>query len=104
MNPLLPISCGAAVISDVLFVGWSKAESHPTAAAVAGLILLNLAAVLWMRAIRQGVEVSAAITLYSAGTIIGCSILGFAIFGEQLTLTKLIGIVLALIAITLVSL
>lgn len=104
MNKLiLIISCIVAVISDMLFVWWAKKNTHPTWALIIGMILLNIAAVIWMYTMKKGIESATAITFYALFTVAGCSFLGFMIFGEHLSVINSIGLLLALVALVMIS-
>ena len=105
MNKLLLFaSCFVVVIADMLFVWWAKKDNHSTASLVVGLILLNVATLVWMYTLRKGIESAAAITFYALFTVAGCSYLGFVFFKEPLSTVNSIGIVLALVALVLISL
>lgn len=101
---LLLASCFVAVIADMLFVWWAKEDSHPKPAVIAGLILLNVATLIWMYTMRVGIESATAITFYALFTVAGCSFLGFVIFHEHLSPVNAVGLVLAVIALILISL
>ena len=98
------VSCVVAVIADMLFVWWAKRINHPSWAAIIGIILLNIAAVAWMYTMKKGIESATAITFYALFTVAGCSFLGFVIFKEPVSTTNAIGLVLAVIALVLISL
>ncbi len=104
MNKLLLISsCVVAVIADMLFVWWAKRASHPMWSAIIGIILLNAATIIWMHTMKKGIESATAITFYALFTVAGCSFLGFVIFKEPLSLVNGFGIVLAIVALILIS-
>ncbi len=105
MNKILLIaSCLVAVIADMLLVWWAKKESHPLYAAILGMVLINIASIVWMYTMRKGIESATAITFYALFTVAGCSFLGFIIFQEHLSMTNGIGIILAFIALILIGL
>ncbi|MCE9541856.1 hypothetical protein K8R03_04870 [Candidatus Kaiserbacteria bacterium] len=105
MNKLLLLSsCFIAVVADMLFVWWAKRESHPLSAVIIGMILLNVATLVWMYTMRKGIESATAITFYALFTVAGCSYLGFIIFHEPLSLVNSVGLLLAVIALILISL
>lgn len=104
MNKLLLIaSCVVAVLADTLLVWWAKKESHPTYAIVLGMILMNVAGFIWAYTMRKGIESAMAITFYALFTVAACSFLGFVIFHEPLSITNIVGIFLALIALVLIG-
>ncbi len=104
MNKLLLIaSCVVAVIADMLFVWWAKRGNHPTWSAVMGIILLNVATIIWMYTMRKGIESATAITFYALFTVAGCSFLGFIIFKEPLSFVNGIGLALGMISLILIS-
>ncbi len=104
MNKFLLISsCAVAVVADMLFVWWAKRVNHPIWSAIIGIILLNIATIVWMYTMKKGIESATAITFYAIFTVAGCSFLGFVIFKEPLSLTNGIGLVLAVIALVLIS-
>lgn len=105
MNKLILFtSCIVAVIADMLMVWWAKRADHPFWAVSVGIILLNVAGFAWMQAMRSGIESATAITFYALFTVAGCSFLGFAIFGESLSVLNSFGIILALVALILIGL
>jgi multidrug transporter EmrE-like cation transporter len=105
MNKLLLVaSCVIAVAADMLFVWWAKKDTHPTVAVILGLILLNVATLVWMYTMRKGIESATAITFYALFTVAGCSYLGFVVFQEPLSFVNSIGLVLAVVSLILISL
>lgn len=104
MNKLLLIaSCVVAVIADMLFVWWAKKANHPTLALIIGIILLNVAGLVWAYTMKKGIESATAITFYALFTVAGCSFLGLVIFKETLTTLNAVGLVIALIALVMIS-
>lgn len=104
MNKLILIlSCITAVIADMLFVWYAKKVDHPVHIAVTGLFLANISICVWSYSMREGIESSMAITMYCLLTMIGCTILGYFVFKEDLTLLNWIGIGLAIVAILFIS-
>ena len=100
---MLVVSSLAAVIGDMLFVWWAKKDTHPAWTWILGIVLVNIAAIVWMNAIRKGIDAATAITFYALFTVAGCSFLGFVIFKEPLSVTNVIGMILALVALLLIS-
>ena len=85
MNKLLLFfSCVVAVIADMSFVWWAKKDTHPNWTWIIGIVLLNIATLVWMYTMRKGIESATAITFYALFTVTGCSFLGFIIFHEQI--------------------
>ncbi len=104
MNRLLLIaSCVVAVVADMLFVWWAKKDTHPNWSWIVGLVLLNIATLVWMYTMRKGIESATAITFYALFTVAGCSFLGFVIFKEHLSTLNLIGLILGFIALIIIS-
>ncbi len=104
MNKLLLIvSCVVAVAADMLFVWWAKRGSHPTWSAIVGIVLLNTATIVWMYTMKKGIESATAITFYALFTVAGCSFLGFVIFKEPLSFINGLGLLLAIVALVLIS-
>jgi multidrug transporter EmrE-like cation transporter len=104
MNKLLLVaSCMVAVVADMLLVWWAKRENHPAWSWIIGLVLLNIATLVWMYTMRNGIESATAITFYALFTVAGCSFLGFVIFKEHLHIINTIGLALALVALILIS-
>jgi multidrug transporter EmrE-like cation transporter len=101
---LLFLSCAIAVVADMLFVWWAKEESHPIFAIILGLVLANIASLVWMYTMREGIESATAITFYALFTVAGCSFLGFVIFKEPLSPVNVTGLILSLVALILISL
>jgi multidrug transporter EmrE-like cation transporter len=101
---LLFASCIVAVVADMLFVWWAKEESHPIPAMVLGLVLLNIASVVWMYTMREGIESATAITFYALFTVAGCSFLGFVVFKEHLSPINVTGLALSVVALVFISL
>jgi len=99
----LVVSCLTAVIADMLFVWWAKKDTHPSWAWIIGIVLLNIATIVWMYTMRKGIESATAITFYALITVTGCSFLGFVIFKEPMRIVNVIGICLALIALILIG-
>lgn len=89
-----------AVIVDMLLTLWAKTGSNWKL--VLALILLPISAYMWAISMKLGEEASVAITLYSLFTILGCTWLGYYL-NEPMNLSKMIGIVLAIVAIVLIN-
>lgn len=105
MNKVFLIaSCVVAVIADMLLVWWAKKDTHPSWAWIMGIILINIASLVWMYTMRKGIESATAITFYALFTVAGCSFLGFVIFHESLSLINSLGLVLGFIALIMISL
>lgn len=105
MNKIfLLASCIIAVVADMLLVWWAKRDNHPLFAGATGLILINVASIIWMYTMKKGIESATAITFYALFTVAGCSFLGFVIFNEQLSLINSIGLILGFLALILISL
>jgi multidrug transporter EmrE-like cation transporter len=100
---LLILSCIVAVAADMLFVWWAKKDSHPTWSFIVGIILLNIATLVWMYTMRKGIESATAITFYALFTVAGCSFLGFMVFKETLSLVNSIGLALAFVSLIMIS-
>ena len=100
---LLIISCVVAVVADMLFVWWAKKDTHPNWSWILGMVLLNIATLVWMYTMRKGIESATAITFYALFTVAGCSFLGFMIFHEHMSVINIIGICFALIALVLIG-
>lgn len=100
---LLVTSCVVAVVADMLFVWWAKKDSHPLWSWIIGIVLLNVATLVWMYTMRKGIESATAITFYALFTVTGCSLLGFLVFKEQLSIINSIGLTLAVIALILIG-
>jgi len=77
MNKLLLIaSCVVAVVADMLFVWWAKKDTSSRAWSwIIGMVLLNVATLVWMYTMRKGIESATAITFYALFTVAGCSFL-----------------------------
>ncbi len=104
MNKLILVaSCVVAVVSDMLLVWWAKKDNHPTLAIITGLVLMNIAGFIWAYTMRHGIESATAITFYALFTVAGCSFLGFVIFKESLSLINSLGLIIALIALIMIS-
>ena len=101
---LLILSCAVAVVADMLFVWWAKSQNHPVWSWVVGIVLLNIATLVWMHTMRKGIESATAITFYALFTVAGCSFLGFVIFKEHLSIVNLVGLILGCVALILISL
>ena len=100
---LLIISCVVAVMADMLFVWWAKEDTHPNWSWIVGMVLLNIATLVWMYTMRRGIESATTITFYALFTVAGCSFLGFIIFKEQMHVVNIIGLCLALVALILIA-
>ena len=100
---LLVASCIVSVIADMLFVWWAKKDTHPLPSLIIGMILINIGAFIWAYTMRKGIESATAITFYAIFTVAGCSFLGFIVFKEHLSLINSIGLVLALVALIMIS-
>src|SRR5271157_6044924 len=100
---LLIISCVVAVVADMLFVWWAKKDNHPPFAIILGLVLMNIAGLVWAYTMKNGIESATAITFYALFTVAGCSFLGFVIFKESLSFVNSLGLVLALVALIMIS-
>ena len=100
---LLIASCVVAVVADMLFVWWAKKETHPAWSWIIGIILLNVATVVWMYTMKKGIESATAITFYALFTVAGCSFLGFVIFKEHLSFINSLGLVIGFIALIMIS-
>ena len=101
---ILFISCIVAVVADTLFVFYAKTKNHTPWLLVAGIILMNISALVWTYSMRKGIESSIAITFYALFTVAACSSVGVLIFKEHLSLINTIGIILALIALVMIGL
>ena len=101
---LLIISCVVAVVADMLFVWWAKKDNHSNWAWIIGILLLNIATIVWMYTMRKGIESATAITFYALFTVAGCSFLGIIIFKEVISTLNITGLILALIALFLIGL
>ena len=100
---LLIASCVVAVVADLLFVWWAKEDAHPAWSWIVGIILLNIATVVWMYTMRKGIESATAITFYALFTVAGCSFLGIVIFKEPFKFINLLGIIMGVIALIMIS-
>jgi multidrug transporter EmrE-like cation transporter len=100
---ILIASCVVAVAADMLLVWWAKQADHPAWILILGMILLNVAAVVWAYSMYKGIESATAITFYALFTVAGCSLLGFLVFKEALTAVNAVGIGLSLIALVLIG-
>lgn len=104
MNKLLLFfSCALAVVADMLFVWWAKKPLHPKLSLIIGMILLNVTAIIWAYTMRKGIESATAITIYALFTMAGCTALGYFMFDENLSTINWIGMVLAAIALIMIS-
>jgi multidrug transporter EmrE-like cation transporter len=101
---LLFLSCIIAVIADMGFVWWAKNPTHPIWFLVGAIILNIIGLAIWAYTMRNGIESAMAITAYSLMTVAGCSFLGVVIFKEALSTVNAIGMILAMIALVLISL
>ena len=101
---ILIASCLVAVAADMLLVWWAKQADHPAWILIFGMILLNVAAVIWTYSMYKGIESATAITFYALFTVAGCSLLGFLVFKEALTAVNAVGIALSLVALVLIGL
>ena len=100
---ILVASCLVAVAADTLLVFYSKTERHTSWMLVAGIALMNVAALVWTYSMRKGIESSLAITFYALFTVAACAAVGVFVFGEQLSAVNVAGIVLALVALVLIG-
>lgn len=100
---ILFTSCIVAVIADTLLVFYAKTKEHTPWFLIIGIILMNIAAIVWTISMRKGIESSIAITFYALFTVAACSAIGVLIFGEQLSVVNAIGIILALIALVMIG-
>ena len=101
---LLFFSCTIAVATDMMFVWWAKHPSHPLYMLIIGVIANLVGLFTWAYSMYKGVESAMAITVYSLLTVIGCSSLGIFFFKEPFSITNAIGLMLALVALVLISL
>jgi len=99
----LYVACLIAVIADMLFVCWAKKSSHSLAILFTATILNLIGTALWTYSLKAGIESATAITVYALFTIGGCSLLGYAIFNKHLTALNFVGLMLAVIALVMIS-
>ena len=101
---ILFTSCIVAVIADTFFVFYAKGKSHTNLFLIGGLILTNIAALVWAYSMRKGIESAVAITFYALLTVAACTAVGVFLFKEPLSVINGIGIILALVALFMIGL
>ncbi len=97
-------SCVVAVIADTFFVFYAKGKGHNNLFLIAGLILTNIAALVWAYSMKKGIESAVAITFYALLTVAACTAVGVILFKEPLSPINAFGIILALVALFLIGL
>lgn len=97
------VSCIGAVIADMLFVYWAKSTSHQKWIFFSAYFLSSCCIILWSYTMKLGLKSANAIAIYALFTMAGCTLLGYYLFSEQLSLPNWIGLFLAAIAIILIS-
>lgn len=100
---LLILSCVIAVAADMILVWWAKKEPHPVWLLLVGVIFNLVGLYIWAYSMRKGIESATAITVYALFTVAGCSLLGFVIFKEPLSMINGIGLVLGVIALVMLT-
>jgi len=93
-----------AVVADMSLVWWAKKESHPPAALAVGIAFNLCGLYIWGYSMRRGIESATAITVYALFTVAACSLLGWVIFKEPLSVANGIGMAFAAAALVLLSL
>lgn len=101
---ILLTSCVTAVVGDMLFVWWAKEKHHASWFLISAMIFMNISALIWAYSMKAGIDSAVAITVYALFTVAGCSFLGLVIFHETISFVNYIGLLLALVALILVSL
>jgi multidrug transporter EmrE-like cation transporter len=101
---ILFLSCGLAVIADMMLVWYAKhKDSSPWLFIIA--IMISLSGIyVWQYSMRKGIESAMAITTYCLLTTVGCTILGTLVFNEVLSTANIIGIILSIISLILITL
>jgi multidrug transporter EmrE-like cation transporter len=100
---LLIASCIIAVIADMLFIFWAKKETHPTWLIGMAFLLNTIGTIIWIYCLRFGIESAFAITFYALFTVAGCSVVGYFVFKEHLSVVNFIGLILSVLSILLIS-
>ena len=100
---ILLTSCIVAVVADTLLVFYAKTKEHTPWFLIVGIVLMNIAAIVWTYSMRKGIESSIAITFYALFTVAACSTVGIFIFKEQLSTINAIGIGLAIVALVMIG-
>lgn len=104
MNKLLLLfSCILAVVADMIWVWWAKSKDHSKGLLITGYMFSLIALVLWIYSMLKGITAAQAITIYALFTIAGCTALGYLVFNENLSTTNWIGMILAVIALIMIS-
>lgn len=104
MNKLLLIlSCVVAVIADMMLVWFAKKPNHPILFFIGAFLINAFGIAVWTYTMMKGIESATAITFYAVATVAGCSILGYYVFGEHLSNINLAGVILAVVALILMS-
>ncbi len=104
MNKLiLFFACLLAVVADMIWVWWAKSKDHSKSLLIIGYIFSLTSLVLWIYSLLKGITAAQAITIYALFTIAGCSALGYFVFNENLSTTNWIGMILAAIALIMIS-
>lgn len=100
---ILFLSCFLAVIGDMMLTWYAKKNGTSIWVFIAAFIINALGIFIWTYSMKKGIEAATAITVYAVFTVMACSALGYGIFGETLTATNLVGIILAVISLILMS-
>ena len=91
-----------AVICDVLWVKITKTSHISWSLTTVNLFLSNFALLLWCIAMRIGITSAVAITGYAIATTVGCSLLGYCLFAEKLTVVNVVGLTLACVSFVMI--
>ena len=100
---LLFCSCLLAVVADMIWVWWAKSVDHSKSLLIIGYFISLIALILWIYSMLKGITAAQAITIYALFTIAGCTALGYIVFNENLSTTNWIGMLLAVIALIMIS-
>lgn len=87
-------------ISDIISESWAlKGGNSLWILAIGGYVVANL---FWLLALRDGAGLTRGNLIFSVGTVIVGSALGIFLFHENVTPIQLLGILLGILAITLI--
>jgi len=100
---ILFLSCILAVVADMMLVWYAKHANSSIWFFIIAFLINALGIYIWQYSMKVGIESSMAITTYCLLTTLGCTVLGYFIFGEVLSLVNWIGIFLSIIALILIT-
>lgn len=100
---LLFLSCFTAVIADMMLVWYAKHKDATPLLFWTAFVINAIGIYVWQYSMRKGIESATAITVYCLLTTAGCTALGYFFFQEELSLTNWCGIILAIIALILIT-